>query len=168
MPHFVASGGANKQVTAAYFGVGGAWKAVIARWIGVGGVWKKYFDSVSAVVLANHFVFTAGTTPASSGYRIGSDGVAYRLNNGVPTAYSGEWLNSGVASDYQVRAEHIGGTSVTGDGLDVWLPCSTTRTWTVTANSVPVSAQLLIRIRRASDLAEVATAEIDLSAETTL
>lgn len=168
MPFFIGAGGAHKAVSESFVGVGGVWKAVTGRWIGVGGVWKKYTDSVQ-VVLHNRYITHLSADPSIAFFTLGSDGVAYRseVSGSGSIAIGGEWLiGGGDPADYQCWAEHLAGGPLYAGTLNAWLPLTSARTWSVGTASLPAYTQLRVRIRRASDLYEVASAIIELNAET--
>lgn len=148
--------------------VSGTWKKC-SVWHNVAGVWKQ-ITALLAVAISNKSVSHLGFGIGSSVvYEIRNDGIAYTKSGGsfyVPIG--GEWLTSGAVGDVEVRATKTSGTSPTGASLGVWLSCSTTRTWTLTAPSTGyVTCTLTVELRAASSGTVLDTATITLTADDT-
>lgn len=77
----------------------------------------------------SHTVNNSGT--AQAGYVIDSDGQVYRNVGGTLTAID-TWLDSGLNSDFEVRATLASGDTPTGT-LNTWQACSSDRSWSVSA-----------------------------------
>jgi hypothetical protein len=76
------------------------------------------------------------------------------------------WLDSGVNSDFDVRATFVSGDTLASGTLGTWQVLSTTRSWSLTAVSGETkSTTLTVEIRNSSTLAVLTTATISLSAE---
>jgi hypothetical protein len=117
------------------------------------------------------FKVSPATAFANSTYQLGSDGVArFETANGADGSYSSEWLLGGNAADYEARFAILTGSA---DGsFGVWLPLTTTRSISVTANqtifgSTSSNATVLVDIRTTSGLI-LSTAVITLSATATV
>lgn len=110
-------------------------------------------------------------------FKLGSDGVAYIADEiGVLNPIAGEWLISGTASDYEVRATQNLTTGVPPGAVSgtfgTWQSLGTDRSWFVEVTNPGIgtlNAQLFmtIEIRDASTLTVLATAAITLWASST-
>lgn len=110
--------------------------------------------------------FTTDPDDAHVGYRLNSTGVEQQAN-GDPLSYTdiGDWLISGSAGDYEVRATLNSGTLTTGT-TGSFQVLSTTRAWTVQRTIVGIgSANLTIEIRRVGTTTILASASVILTAE---
>lgn len=97
----------------------------------------------------SHTVNDGGT--AQAGYVIDSDGQAYRNRGSVLTSIE-TWLDSGVNSDYEVRATLASGDTPTGT-LNTWQACTSDRSWLVSATGgggVSTTCTLTIELRDAA------------------
>lgn len=76
--------------------------------------------------------FASAISPgdAIAAWRIVSTGQEQRGINGS-FATMGTWLVSGLNSDFEVMMSMNSGDAFTGNSLDTWLVCSTTRTWSL-------------------------------------
>jgi len=88
---------------------------------------------------------------------VGSGGASFTSGS------QGTWLNSGSASDYDIKIDFQDGTSPD----NVWLNLGTNRTWIVDADNDVVSDEGSLSIRLASTQAVIATSIITLEAEHT-
>lgn len=144
-------------------------------WVNVGfvkrrlsGAWVTVWTSIRVVI--NDRTVTRNSTSSSSHptayWTINSDGTVHYPSSVNGTDTVGEtWLQSGVNSDYQVRATVTAG-AVNSGTTGSWLALSTTRTWSVTPSSyggADATATLTIEIRDAVTLAVLETATITLS-----
>lgn len=107
---------------------------------------------------------------AFAAYRIKAVGTATRVQGSSETSITGEWLVSGAAADYEVRATLFSGDTPTGT-LGTWLSTSTDREWSLSAisNAGQIkTCQLTVEIRDVATLTVRDTATITLNAETSL
>lgn len=125
-------------------------------------------DTSDETVVESPSVFLTGVTSLSfttAGYRLGSDGVAYRRNTaGTYTALSGQWRLSGVSSDYECMATKVSGTTPSGT-LGAWVGLDQSQSWELSAFSQCV---LLVKIRDAETQNVLAAANITIWRDTTL
>jgi hypothetical protein len=109
-----------------------------------------------------------GPSPQEAVYQINANGTVYKS---VLVAAYETWLIRGAASDYQVRATTVSGTTpdVASDALSTWLSLSSSRTWQLTktggAAGSSVSCVLTIEIREAASGTVLDSATVTLSAE---
>lgn len=149
---------------------GGTWKTGTA-YVKDGGAWKPWLvggggGSPGGASITNQLQSRNTTTPtaATAQYVLNSSGQAQRIDDDGTTNISGEWLVSGAASDYEVRAT-VNSGSLTSGPTGSWESLGTTRTWTLTRASVGTSScVLLVEIRRVSDSVVVTSATIDFFA----
>lgn len=106
---------------------------------------------------------SATPTDAEVGYRLTSGGEE-QSKEGISASYSKirDYIDYGVASDFECRLTVNSGTAPSGDLTGTWLACSTTRTWTLTDTSSgggPITNNCTIEIRDAvtEDLLDSAT-----------
>jgi hypothetical protein len=101
--------------------------------------------SAPSVSLSDRTVFKSGSGGATATYKINADGTVTDQDN----TFLENWLFSGSASDYQVRATLASGTSPGGSAVGSWLACSTNRSWSegVSAGGGSVTCTLTIEIR---------------------
>jgi hypothetical protein len=122
-----------------------------------------------SVVVTDQTIAAVAAYPdnAVAAYRIGADGVAYESDDGaVFSAISGQWLVNGGASVCEVRLTPVSG-AFAGSATSVWLSCTTTRTWTVTATPGQGGneASGLLEFRDTISLRVIASAVISPGAE---
>jgi hypothetical protein len=80
------------------------------------------------------------------------------------SGYEYDWLLSGAAADYEIRATIVSG-SVTSGTTGAWLALSSTRTWTRTRTTLGTSTvTMTLEIRRVSDGLVLDTATVALEA----
>lgn len=126
----------------------------------------------AAVALTDHLVEDEQTAPTDSEvrFRLNSSGVAqsYTTTDAAYTDISGEWLASGLNSDFESRATLLTGTLTSGT-TGTWQVLSTSREWTVafTGANGNKECSFTLEIRRVSDSVVVATATITLRAVVT-
>jgi hypothetical protein len=112
-------------------------------------------------------VSVTDTAPVEAGYRLRSDGVVSKIENGSETTI-GNWIvPNTTASSYEVRATLVSGSVSTGT-TGSYLSLGTTRTWGVAANSSGTNqgCTLTIEVRLTSGPGPVvATATVTLYAE---
>lgn len=122
----------------------------------------------TGVSVSDHYVFSDDVLPGigKAGFRLNANGNAeQRLQNAYSVLET--WLDTGVNSDYQVRATLTGGVTPNGT-LDTWLSLSTSREWNITeGGSTPSTSYILIEIRSAATGVVIDTANIEISAATT-
>lgn len=107
-----------------------------------------------------------GTGTVSVGYRLDSDGNAYKVTTAATAVET--WLDSGLASAYEARATVVSGASPTGSAVGSWLALSSDLTWTVSAGAgVSSSADLTIEIRDVATHTVQADATIIITADNT-
>lgn len=123
--------------------VAGTWKTATV-WHNVSGTWKNLSSAPSASLPAN--MYPEENYTASANLKIKTDGTwSYTF---TPT--TGTWMNSGSASDYEVRLTQTGGSTITGESLSTWLACSTERNWYLTSAEFDKSATATLEIRMAA------------------
>lgn len=85
------------------------------------------------------------------------------------TPSSGTWLNTGSASDYDVKIDWTSGDvgAPTGPADNTWVNLGTTRVWTLYAQESSASVTGTLSIRNASTLTVLDTGTIVLTAEHT-
>lgn len=153
---------------------GGTWKTGTA-YVKDGGTWKAWLVGAGgggpgpggSVAISDQSPYTYNITPTSSTaeYSLKNDGVAQYIDSVGTTPISGEWLVSGSAADFEVRATATSGTLTYGT-TGSWESLGTTRAWGVTRTTIGIkSCTLTIEIRRASDGVVLDSATITLSAE---
>lgn len=105
----------------------------------------------------------------------GTNGVTYTMEiDGSTTTFiditptdAGNWLLSGAAADYDVRATLNSGDTPGGSAVDTWLNLGTERTWNLITNATSpafaeLTAELLIEIRPAGGGATLSSAIVSL------
>lgn len=123
----------------------------------------------SRTVLNNVAVAAPGTANATASYALQSSGVL-RLN--AVSDITGEWLVSGVASNYEVRFTHQSGTVPSGVTYGAWLALSSTRTPSLSASRSTTpgitssTGAILVELRRAGGSGVVlSSATVTVTAE---
>lgn len=123
MTLYVRSGGSWVPKSLIYVRSGGVWVAKNSAFKRVGGVWVQFLTQL--VTLTSRTISETYTLATAACYlRLGPTGQASeeRTSTGT-TNISGQWLNSGAASDYQAQCTQISGatiTSDTGHALGTW------------------------------------------------
>lgn len=125
-------------------------------------------DGGALVAISNRVVYDiapAGGT-ATAKYKVDADGNIYTqrlvLDGAAYQEVPGEWLFSGAAGDYEVRATLLIG-SVSGSATGSWLNCGTDREWTKSVSSGTTErAQIFVELKLAADTAILASATITL------
>lgn len=168
MAGFRRSSGSNVALTTRKRRASGAWVDIVTAKRRSGGAWVDLFTFVAisnqSPTASN--VGLGGPRSATASYTLNSAGGA--VVNSTPV--SGEWLASGAASGYDVRATLASGTSPSGSAVGSWLNLGTTRAWSLTASAGFAGASqvllctLTVEIRDASTLAVLDTATISISA----
>lgn len=129
---------------------------------------QALFASLSGgrVRLSDQVSFHAVATPATAtaGYRLVNTGAAQKRISGSYVAIANEWLLLGSGSDYESRATLNSGDTPTGT-LATWQALSTTRTWELSTSSGSLACNLTIEIRDVATSTVLASADIDLSVE---
>lgn len=131
---------------------------------GIGAAIGRFIARASAAVISlsgPYYAFGSGPFAAPASFSLTNAGLVTSTGNSNET-----WITpqTGMA-DYQARATLIFGALTSGTAGS-WLSLGTTRTWSI-STSAPgdlVEAQLLIEIRRVSDGAILASADVYLSA----
>jgi len=79
---------------------------------------------------------------------------------------SGTWLNTGSASDYDIKIDWTSGdiADVSGPADNTWVNLGTSRTWDLTADEEDLSVTGTLSIRNASSLTVLDTGSITLGA----
>lgn len=155
--------GTWRLMTHIYYNDAGTWRDLSEVYYNDAGTWRLVFSSVPAasVSISNQSISSIGGSGA--GYRLNTSGDAQQdQGSGVYSNISGEWLVSGAASDYEVRATETSGTVSTGT-IGVWQALSSTRTWTVAASiGLEKTCVLSVSIRDAATSTVQDTASITL------
>ena len=128
--------------------------------------------SGGAVNLANHTVsatkFLSGTAMATFG--LGSDGVAYEVENGTTTNGTNQWWTkgsvSGLGASYECRATLNSGSALSSGTVGSWLALSSTRSWTQSRSSSTgvTTSNLTIEIRDVATSTVLASVTVVLQA----
>lgn len=122
---------------------------------GGGGVAASISSRTVSKIVASGFSATAT-------YQLNNNGNVY--NHGGVNLET--WLDSGVNTNFDVRATLASGDALTSGTLGTWQALSTTREWSLTAAvDLTKSSTLTVEIRNSSTLAVLTTATINLSAE---
>lgn len=121
------------------------------------------------VALTNHTSDGQATEPANADayFRLLATGVAQSEGTNFGTTnYSGEWLLSGAAGDYDCRMTTVSGT-LSGGTAGSWLNLATDREWRRSQLVGPASSTYAgtLEIRDATTLVVLVSATIDLIAE---
>ena len=134
------------------------------------GATSEYSASAgSLVALSGRTVYDiAAASTATAKYKVDADGSVYTqrlvLDAGVYQEVVTEWLRSGAAGDYEVRATVLYG-SVAGSVTGSWLGCGSDREWTLSRSSAGTSeAAIRVELKLAADTAILASAVIPLAA----
>jgi hypothetical protein len=139
---------------------GSAWVDVgqASKWNG--SAWEQVWP-ILAVNITDRFLVD-GDTGGYISYELLSTGVAQRTSGSLGTLqFPGEWLVSGAASNYEVRATLDSGSLTAGSSATgTWLSLTSNRSWFIDLGG---SADLTIEIRNASTLAVLDTASVSLS-----
>lgn len=139
---------------------GSAWVDVgqASRWDGSN--WVQVWPLI-LVNITNRTLSDANTDGYIS-YELLATGVAQRTSGSLGTLqFSGEWLVSGSASSYDVRATLNSGSLTAGSAATgSWLNLGTSRVWFLDFDG---NAGLTIEIRNATTLAVLDTANVTLS-----
>lgn len=109
---------------------------------------------------------TVSPTNASAGYQLTSSGAINSVTVSGGTVQIGTWITptSAAGADYDV---YVSGAVTTGT-VDTWLSLGSTRTWSIEATSVGISAvDITVQIRRTPSGSVIDTATISLEAEKT-
>jgi hypothetical protein len=98
---------------------------------------------------------------ASVGFTVANTGI-FHNDGALPATYN--WLLSGVASGYELRADLVSGDTPSGS-LGTWLNLATNRTYTLSRTTLGSKACTLdLSIRRTSDSFVLATARQTMEA----
>lgn len=123
------------------------------------------------VQLSDYLVYdlaVGGLNTAWAGIRIGSNGNADEQTGTTEFTFLEKWLESGSASDYEVKITAEIGTTFEGtsDAAATWLSCSTTRRWAITRTGVGINDRdTWVWFRDATTQEELWNAYIHLVAE---
>lgn len=144
---------------------GSAWVDVgqVSKWDGAN--WVQVWPSLVAAI-SDRFPFSLALFPGSAlaSYALLSSGSAQV--DGSPV--SGEWLVSGSASSFEVRATVQSGALTSGT-TGSWLNLGTTREWVVERTTLGTNTcALLVEIRNASSGSVLDSATITLTAEVSI
>lgn len=140
------------------------------------GTGYKFTISSSSATTGSALVSISDTTSAvikfppntaTAGYRLASDGIAYRRNvSGSYVAIASQWMTSGAVADYESRATLVSGSTPTGT-FGSWQALSSARTWEISTSSGIVTSVFTVEIRLASSGVVLDSATISLEAEST-
>lgn len=124
-------------------------------------------DAGALVALSDRTVYDVGDG-ATAKYKVDADGNVYTqrlvLDAATYQEVVGEWMLSGAAADYEVRATVLSGT-VSGFATGSWLGCGTDREWTKNRAVVGTTeAQIRVELKLAADTAILASAIVTLKA----
>ena len=128
------------------------------------------FWSRSVAQLTDVTASVTTSAPATAWYEVRSNGKVYRSTIGGAVSYYEDWLLSGAAGDYQVRATVTSG-SVSGSATGSWLALTSTRAWSVTDNFAggpSATANITVEIRDTATNTVRASASITLNANALL
>ncbi len=105
---------------------------------------------------------------ASAGFRCHSDGtIDTHSNSGAPSWVNKEtWIGECANSEYECRAD-LTGSATTGSAEETWLPCSTTRDWSLSETDSSASTTGTFQIRRTSDNKVIQTVTLSISVDST-
>lgn len=170
MPVYVNDNGTLRQIQRAFVNDNGTLREITEIAVNDNGTLREVF--LTQVELAASYDYSQAVdnpTDASAGFRLASTGdiLGAETSNISPSFLidEGDWLVSGAASDYEVRATLDSGALTSGT-TGSWLALSTTRTWYCAQGGIGTkTADLTIEIRRASDSVVIATATVSLRAE---
>lgn len=125
----------------------------------------KVIGSGQAVSITNRNISLFNLGSASVTYQLTSTGLARKSENGSYTTLE-TWLNTGLSSDYEVRATLSSGDALFSGTTGSWLNLATSREWEQAASSGdPFSSTLTVEIRMAaSPFTVLDTATITLTA----
>jgi hypothetical protein len=97
--------------------------------------------------------------------------IAYKSNRDVidqTAAVLETWVDSGLGSNYEIRATLQSGINPTSGTMGAWLPLSSDRTWTLARSTVGINnSQFLIEIRLSGQTTALDSATISLAVEVT-
>lgn len=90
-----------------------------------------------AVAYSDRTIFAETLAPEQAvvAYEMNMDGSAAQYIHGVKTLIPGEWLLSGNAGDFEVRAGFAAGVLPDGP-IDTWLNLGTTHTWSLSRTTL--------------------------------
>lgn len=170
MTMHVKVSGVWKEIRPAHVNVSGTWKEFTEGWVKVSGTWKQFYQSILVNVIGGSAVAAAlAPNAATASWRLNSSGIEERgvANSGTTTFTNmNTWLIAGAAGDYECMMSMVSGDPFAGTLLDTWLPCSTSRLWSLseTSSSGFKSGLGTLSIRRASDSLLLDSAVVSLSA----
>jgi hypothetical protein len=140
--------------------------------VDVSNLWAALGTAAYANISNQTLVDEVNGGSAEARYELGSNGIA-RKNQRISGTWSmvaipGEWLTTGIATDYEVRATLLSGTTPNRPGsasVGTWLSLGTTRYWGL-STTVPqtLTCSLLVEIRRASSGVVLDSATIGMTA----
>lgn len=109
------------------------------------------------------FVFSPNT--AEAGYRLNSNGKAYKNENGVFTELETWCTPTSQAGNYEARVTVNSGSTPTG-AVGSWVALSSTRDWTIseTTSGINNLSNFTVEIRRTGTTTVLDSATIDLTA----
>lgn len=118
------------------------------------------------VVLVDANLFSVVLSPgvASFSYSVNNDGTLVAFAQSGSQSY--DWLNSGAASDYQIRWSPSPGSSAPDTGVvNEWLSLSSNRVWSALVTSGGFDYSAFVEIRSASTSAVLASANLNIFLE---
>ena len=162
---YYKDGATDRTMTNVYYQDGGTTRTIVAAYYQDGANTRQVWPTGVQVNITDQSSDTAVISPsvALASYALNNTGSASL--SGTPIA--GQWLVSGAASDYDVRATVVSGAvNGSSDPTGTWLNLGTSRTWQRRQTALGFSSvSLLVEIRRVSDLVVVDSANITLTAE---
>lgn len=121
-------------------------------------------STVGAVSISNQNINALGFGTQTVSYQILTAGTVRRIVNGTTTTLE-TWLNSGSASDYQVRVTDGGPDGITsGDATGTWLTLNTNYSWTLEETVSGNTSQTVLTV----EIRDVATSTVQDTATVTL
>lgn len=131
-----------------------------------GKIWNgSWIDFLVKITLTNQDVTDIENVGSALAiYEVNADGFVY--SNVAPTTRE-QWCDPATsAGNYEIRATLIAGETPGGDVLNSWLPLTTNRRWTATANNLDPdsTSTLTVEIRGSGSASVLASATINLTA----
>lgn len=115
------------------------------------------------------FAFNTLGSPATANVSFNSSGTVTEAINGAPATTLYNWcVPTSEAPNYEIYATLTsGGVSGGSSAFNTWLALSSNRAWQVTTSAGVASAIINVGIRRAGSTTILASADIELYAEST-
>jgi hypothetical protein len=140
------------------------------------GIQQTFFGKApqGTVSITDQLIASSATPPTipqvTAGYTLLSSGQAQRRTGATGSPFyiniAGEWLISGLSTDFDVMATLVSGTSPSGSAVGSWLNLGTSREWRLTSGAAGTlfNCVLTVQIRNAVTLAVLDTATIEIEA----